>query len=250
MDGKFAIKKDLDALSMVKKVTKAYIEASQNNRLSLYYFFEDSVKRRQNEDCIWSREGCFTWSQADERVNQYAQWFLSQGVQPNDLVSFYMMNSPDFIFAWLALWAIGAAPAMINYNLAGNALIHCLKVAGSGLILVDQDADLVARIDEVRTEIEQALTMKIHVLDACAKDAIFSLKPERPDDLFRERVKGNSPMSIFYTRSVLSSSKFWMSLMFQSGTTGMPKGVPFNVDRGFQVGASVCLLRFCFASQI
>jgi hypothetical protein len=24
-----------------------------------------------------------------------------------------------------------------------------------------------------------------------------------------------------------------------SGTTGMPKGVPFNMDRGFQAGASV-----------
>lgn len=200
MDGKFALKKDLDGLSLIKKVTKAYIDASQNNRLSLYYFFEDSVKRRQNEDCIWSREGCFTWSQANERVNQYAQWFLSQGVQPNGLVSFYKTNSPDFIFAWLGLWAIGAAPAMINYNLAGKALIHCLKVAGSGLLLVDQDPDLVARIEEVRTEIEGPLGMKIHILDAGAKDAIRSLTPERPDDLYREKVKGNSPMCIFYTR--------------------------------------------------
>jgi hypothetical protein len=28
-------------------------------------------------------------------------------------------------------------------------------------------------------------------------------------------------------------------LKMDSGTTGMPKGVPFNMDRGFQVGASV-----------
>ena len=202
VDGKFAIKKDLDALSIAKKVTRAYIEAAQNNRLSLYYFFEYSVKCRQNEDCIWSREGCFTWSQANERVNQFAQWFLSQGVQPNDLVSFYMTNSPDFIFAWLGLWAIGAAPAMINYNLAGKALIHCLKVAGSSMLLVDQDPDLISRIEEMRTEIEGTLGMKIHILDAGAKDAIRSLKPERPDDRYREGVKGNSPMSIFYTRQV------------------------------------------------
>ena len=244
MDGKYALKKDIEGLSLARKVTKAYIEASQKNRLSLYYFFEDSVKQRQNEDCIWSRECCFTWSQDYERVNQYAQWYLSQGVQPHDLVSFYKTNSPDFIFAWLGLWAIGAAPAMINYNLAGKALIHCLKVAGSGFLFVDQDPDLVGRIEEVRTEIEQTLGMKIQILDAAAKDVIRSTKPERPDDVYREGVKGNSPMCIFYTRLVPAARIYGYVTDIQSGTTGMPKGVPFNVDRGFQVGAAVCLVTF------
>lgn len=95
------------------------IKIVKKKRQSLYYFFEDSVKKRQNDDCIWSREGCYTWNQTYERVNQYAQWYLEQGVKPKDLVCFYMMNSPDFVFAWLGLWAIGAAPAMINYSKCG-----------------------------------------------------------------------------------------------------------------------------------
>jgi len=95
------------------------IKIVKRKRQSLYYFFEDSVKKRQNDDCIWSREGCYTWNQTYARVNQYAQWYLEQGVQPKDLVCFYMMNSPDFVFAWLGLWAVGAAPAMINYSKCG-----------------------------------------------------------------------------------------------------------------------------------
>jgi acyl-CoA synthetase (AMP-forming)/AMP-acid ligase II len=144
-------------------------------------------------------------------------------VKPHDYVAFYLTNSPDFMFAWLGLWAIGAAPAMINYNLAGNALIHCLKVSGATVLLVDGDPTLVDRIEEVRAQIEGELGMRIHIIDSEIKSEISSQKPERPADTFREVVKGDWPMSMFYT----------------SGTTGVPKGVPFQIDRAFPQGASV-----------
>lgn len=102
--------------------------------------------------------------------------------------------------AWLGLWAIGAAPAMINYNLAGKALMHCLKVSGAKLLLVDEDPELVARIDDLRADIEGQLGMRITVLDREVKKVIRTMKAERPEDAFREGVKGDWPMSIFYTR--------------------------------------------------
>lgn len=135
-------------------------------------------------------------------MNQYAQWYIEHGVKPNDLVSFYLTNSPDFIFAWLGLWAVGAAPAMINYNLSGKALIHCLGIAGSRILLVDSDPELVARIEESRRNIEASGTM-ICVLDTKCKDSLYSRKAERPGDEYREGVQGNWPMCIFYTRYVL-----------------------------------------------
>lgn len=133
-------------------------------------------------------------------MNQYARWYLSQGVKQGDLVSFYLTNSPDFIFAWIGLWAIGAAPTMINYNLSGKALLHCLKVAGSKLMLLDEDQELRGRIDGERGEIEGLLGMNICVLDAPLKQEILSMKTERPDDAHRDKVQGNWPVAIFYTR--------------------------------------------------
>lgn len=78
----------------------------KKNRVCLYYLFEDAVRQNGTQDCIWSREGCYNWNEAYEIVNQYADWYLSLGVKPHDYVSFYMMNSPDFIFAWLGLWYV------------------------------------------------------------------------------------------------------------------------------------------------
>jgi hypothetical protein len=91
---------------------------------------------------------------------------------------------------------------MINYNLAGKALVHCLKLSGSKLLVVDDDPELFARIEDERAHIEGQLDMNIVTLDAGAKRKIRELEPDRPSDLLREGVVGDGPMSIFYTRHV------------------------------------------------
>ncbi|CAD6444486.1 231988e4-728c-4915-b0b4-114580479c27 [Sclerotinia trifoliorum] len=222
LDGRYSITKDLNDKLKMRRATKLIAEAEKNNRLCLYYLFEDSVKAHPNTECIWSREGCYTWAESYDRVNQYGQWYLSQGVKPGDLVAFYLQNSPDFLFAWLGLWSIGAAPAMINHNLAGKALIHCVKVPSAKLILVDDDEELKARIEEEKETLEGELGIKILVMDSSVRSEIRSTKTDRPDDVYREGVKAKSPLGLLYT----------------SGTTGLPKGCTFHVVRGYMAGIS------------
>ena len=127
-------------------------------------------------------------------------------MKPHDYVAFYLTNSPDFVLAWLGLWAIGAAPAMINYNLAGNALIHCLKVPKAKLLLVDEDPALRARIDEERGKIEGDLGMNVVVFDKNVKNQVLAQEAKRPEDAYREGIKGDWPMVMFYTRFVFYAS--------------------------------------------
>ncbi|ESZ96628.1 hypothetical protein SBOR_2995 [Sclerotinia borealis F-4128] len=220
LEGKYSILKDMKERLKMRRVMKLYAEAEKNKRLCLYYLFEDSVKAHPNTECLWSREGCYTWAETYDRVNQYGQWYLSQGVKPGDLVSLYLQNSPDFLFAWLGLWSIGAAPAMINHNLAGKALIHCIKVPKSKLILVDDDLELRGRIEAEQATLEGELGIKIVVMDSSTLSEIRSGKAERPEDVYREGVKGNSPLGLLYT----------------SGTTGLPKACNFEVTRGYISG--------------
>ena len=121
-------------------------------------------------------------------------------MKPHDYVAFYLTNSPDFVLAWLGLWAIGAAPAMINYNLAGKALIHCLKVPKAKLLLVDEESALRARIDEEREMIEGELGMNVVVLDEQVKNKVRDQEAKRPEDAYRDEIKGDWPMVMFYTR--------------------------------------------------
>lgn len=162
--------------------------------------FEESAKTRLNAECLWSRDGCYSWTQTYDKANQWAQWFITQGVKPHDYVAFYLNNSPDFIFAWLGLWAVGAAPAMINYNLAGKALLHCLKVSGANLLLVDEESTFKQRIEDVQTQIETELGMRVCIVDSNVTNEIRSQNAARPEDAYREGVRGDWPMAMFYTR--------------------------------------------------
>jgi acyl-coenzyme A synthetase/AMP-(fatty) acid ligase len=127
---------------------------------------------------------------------------LQNGVKPGQLVSFYLTNQPEFIFGHLGAWSIGSAPAMMNHHLAGDALIHCLRVAGGKLLIVDEDKETQERIEAVRERIENELGMTIRILDSGLKGEICRMEPIRPDDQLRNNMDGTFPMCLFYTRSV------------------------------------------------
>ena len=79
----------------------------KDNRQSCYNFFEEVIPQYPDALAIWSREGIYTWREAQEKVHQYAAYFLNLGVKPGQLLGLYMKNAPEFMFAWLGLLAIG-----------------------------------------------------------------------------------------------------------------------------------------------
>ncbi|KAH8883574.1 acetyl-CoA synthetase-like protein [Thozetella sp. PMI_491] len=218
LDARFHLQKDLKVIRGRDRVRAEWAKAVRDKRTSLYYFFEKRAAELGDREAIWSRAGCYSWNELLLRGNQYANWFLAQGVRPGDLVSFFMINSPDFIFAWVGLWAVGAAPAMINYNLTGKALEHCLKIAGAKLALVDGDQAAEERIGEVRPGLEQAGMRFVNLREVRAD--ILAMPSTRPADELREEITATSPHGLFYT----------------SGTTGLPKAVALPVIAGFGHG--------------
>ena len=105
-------------------------------------------------------------------------------------------------------WAVGSAPALINYNLAGDALVRCLEISGAKLLVVDEEKGCRERIERVRDRIEGELGMKIVILDQALKGKICRMEPKRPERKYREGVKGTFPMCIFYTRFAPNLSFF------------------------------------------
>lgn len=166
----------------------------------MYYLFEDAVKQKGDAEAIWSHGECLSYNQAYARVHQYAQWFLSQGIQAEDMVIFYMVNSPDFMCAWLGLMAIGAAPALVNTNLASKALIHCVDIAKAPLLLADGDDEMLGRLEGVRPDLEATGHRIVKVKDV--RGHILGLDPIRPANLLRKTVQPTSPMALAYTRCV------------------------------------------------
>lgn len=123
---------------------------------------------------------------------QLANWMLEQGIQPGDLVALYLTNSAEFIMLLYATFAIGASAATINYNLEGKALMHCLAVAQTKLLIIDQDAGCQKRIGGSREEIAATGTA-IVTFNEVLKEQIMARPVVLPDDSFRKGVKPEFP---------------------------------------------------------
>ncbi|KAF2848776.1 fatty acid transporter-like protein [Plenodomus tracheiphilus IPT5] len=216
IEAKYHITKDIGAIRDQKAAQRALDKNAKPPSQSLWYQFEAQVRRLPaQEEAIWSRNGCYTWAETYANACRYGQYLQREGVQSGKLFAMYMMNRPEFIFMHLGSWSIGSAPAWINYNLAGDALVHCLKVSEAKVLIVDEDAECRKRIEDIRDRLEGDLGMEIRILDAGMKGEISRMEPVRPGDEMRVHAKGKFPLFLFYT----------------SGTTGHPKACPFETQR-------------------
>ncbi|KAI1490944.1 hypothetical protein F5X96DRAFT_511709 [Biscogniauxia mediterranea] len=222
LDGKYHLRQDWQLIRAKKKGYKLMQQALQQKRLSPFYFFERNAQSAPDKECIWTRTYAYSRGEAYARANQWAHFFLARGVAPGDLVSLFMANGPDFALAWMGLWAVGAAPALINHNLTRKALLHCLDIAGSALVLADGPPELMARLDAVADELAARGVSVARLDDEAVRAAVDGAPTDRVPDELREGVRPDSPFGLFYT----------------SGTTGLPKACVVPAVAGFLHGCS------------
>lgn len=170
-----------------------------------YVLEEHALGKRANEILLVFEGRQWTYREVYQIVLKHGTWLKAKyGIQPKEIIAINFMNSEKFIFMFLGLWAIGAKPAFINYNLAGKALAHCVKVSTTRLVLVDQQVE-----DKITQEVRDELPgsqFDVFTLDLEAE--VFSTEAVREPDSVRSDDKASNMGILIYT----------------SGTTGLPKG--------------------------
>ena len=158
--------------------------------------------------------GTLSYGALDGRANAYAHWAIGQGIRHGDAVALLMENRPDFIAAWLGLFKAGASVALINTNLAGQALAHSIAIARPKHAIVG---------DEMRTAMESALphlenAPRLWFQGETAQehgdldDALAAMPTTDPGP------KARGPL-------ILKDRAFFI---YTSGTTGLPKAANFS----------------------
>lgn len=216
LNAKFHLAKDLKAILALRRGERDYANAVAQGKGNVWFVFEEAAARHPDMTCIWTREGLYTYREVRARTAQYAQLFRSKGVQKGEIVAFYLQNSADFLIAWLGLLSIGCAPATVNYNLVGDALVHCLKISGARLLLVDEDEECQARVEQCSAIIENELGMERLTVNATLAQTLSRFPATVPEEgkLARD-MAGEYPAILLYT----------------SGTTGMPKACAYTMAR-------------------
>ncbi|KAK3291883.1 uncharacterized protein B0H64DRAFT_242278 [Chaetomium fimeti] len=179
---------------------------TNRGRLNFFYRLEDlaTTKSSANRAFLRFEDKTYTYAQGYDTVLRYANWLKERrGIKKGDMVALDFQNTDTLLFLVFALWSLGAVPALINYNLTGKPLAHCVKKATASLVLIDP---VVAGNvgEDVRSELDQ---VTFEVVTPELEGQMLSHEPTRPPDELRADATGDS-MGI---------------LIFTSGTTGLPK---------------------------
>ncbi len=163
-----------------------------------------------------------TWSEFNALANQYANYLKSQGVQRGDTVSVIMENRIEFLALLVGVNKIGVTAGLINTNLTGKPLIHCITVTHSKKCIFGSEVS--GALNEVKAELgltegEDYFEMPDGGLDATSNwaknlaEGAASASSENPEET-----------------SLITLGEVALYI-FTSGTTGLPKAAVLSNRR-------------------
>ena len=171
----------------------------------------------------------FTYHEFETYANRIANWAISIGCKPGDTVAVFVQNRLEYVALWFGLIKVGVIPALINYQLAGPALAHCVNISDAKTIILDHE------FAPVWVQAAESMDKDLNVFAAFGEaegfphldTALLDIPPHRPSRDIREGIQ----------------AKDQCMKMFTSGTTGMPKAAKIthvraqNYMRAFGAGA-------------
>ena len=98
---------------------------------------DDLAVRYGDAPALLSDVEQLTFRQLNERANQYARWAMAQGVAKGDCVALMMPNRPEYMAAWLGIARAGGVAALLNTNLRGSVLAHCVNIVEARHVIID-----------------------------------------------------------------------------------------------------------------
>jgi fatty-acyl-CoA synthase len=169
---------------------------------------------------LLSDQESFTYRALAARTNQYARWALDQGLEKGDVVCLMMANRPEFMAIWLGITSAGAVVSLLNTNLAGPSLAHCIRAVSPKHIIVSAE---------------------------CAKNLTDALVPDSPSPVIWTHGDADAPfpridLDIVRHRGEPLSREERPSVriddlalyIYTSGTTGLPKAARVSHARVMQ----------------
>ena len=191
--------------------------------------WEKAVDRWPANAALSFESRTLTYAQTDALANRVAHWAVGQGLSCGDVVALVLPNRLDYVPIWMGLAKVGVVAALINYNLVGAALVHCIGISGATHLIVDPETT--GNVVPCRDRIDRSVT--IWGLEAAAIEpdrgdrpleaALAAVPDSRPDPRHRAAITAGETALYIFT----------------SGTTGLPKAAKVthvraqNYMRGF-----------------
>ncbi|HEX5378005.1 MAG TPA: AMP-binding protein, partial [Phenylobacterium sp.] len=150
-----------------------------------------------------------SYGEMDAIANRYAHWARSMNLRRGQSVALFMPNRLEYFPIWYGLSKLGVVTALINNQLSGQALAHCLNISGAAQVIVDPETSPVFEAAKALLEkpMQQWVLGPAHGDQRDLVQALKSCSQLPPDRSAREGMTARDTALFIYT----------------SGTTGLPK---------------------------
>jgi fatty-acyl-CoA synthase len=207
------IRRDLKFAAGLRRLLKRIKPIALDSDVLICDDFEEAVDKFPDNVAIEDEHRSLTYRDLDGAANRYAHWARSRNLRRTDVIGLVMTNRVEYIAAWMGFAKAGIATALINTNLTGQALAHCLNIAGVAVVVADEETW--RKCEDARPFVSR--TMMLWVLGLKDADevserrgldnAVRSGSSVRPNRAIRDGITNRDTALYIYT----------------SGTTGMPK---------------------------
>jgi fatty-acyl-CoA synthase len=189
--------------------------AKEPTRL-LFDIIADVAKTSPDAPALIGSDESLTYAQLAARANAYARWTIAQGIAKGETVCLMMPNRPEYMAIWLGLTTVGVVVALINTQLRGPSLAHCIDAAAPTHLIAA--AEFSQHLQSLAPSLRTRPAIWAH-----GGEGAF----ERIDHVVT-RLSGDS-LSASERRPVTIADR--ALLIYTSGTTGLPKAANVSHQR-------------------
>jgi fatty-acyl-CoA synthase len=214
--------------SGIAKTLMRVIPVARNKTRTFSDVAEDLARRYGDRPALISERESLTYAAFNARANRYARWAMANGIRKRDTVCLLMLNRPEYPAVWLGISRAGGVVALLNTNLAGQALAHCINIVEPKAIIVG------AGLADVLASAEGLLTTRCPVWSHGDNDRGWPRIDEAVAGLSDEALAADQRPSLTLEDRCL--------YIYTSGTTGLPKAANihhYRVLAGLVAFASV-----------
>lgn len=182
-----------------------------------------AARKFRNRLALTFADRRWTFTELDQAAGRVAQALIELGVTKGDRVAAYARNSDSYLILWLACTRAGFVHVPINYALTANELLYIVEQSGARMLI--HDPELVATVDQIRSNVEIEFYGR------------FTAAVGGEIDILAAAMDASAPQ----LGECLAREDDFAQFLYTSGTTAAPKGAAMT-HAAFMAEYAACIV--------